>query len=529
VQTRFVVALGATLALLAAACGGDDSGPTATPAGSPSPATTGPAGSTCETDLGPGTAATHVFGAADTDYMADRFSLAAGDFNDDGFDDALIGAPLADGPDDTRLNSGEAYVIFGSDSLPPVVDTIEGTPLTIYGAAPSDNLGLTVVAGDINGDGVDDIVAGARFASVEGRDQAGKVYVIFGRADLPDVFDMAAEDYDVAVVGIDPADFLGISVSAADVTADGIDDLIAGAISGAGPAGNRARAGEVHVVPGAADIGGVIDLRVNEPFFSVYGAHADDALANFISAGDFDGDGRGDLLLGAPLAEGGDVSRTDAGEAYIVPVPEAGGTLDLAAGEGFTRITGALERDQLGHFVAGGDVDGDGTDDAVISARDADGPDDSRNNAGELHVLYGRSDLPAAIDLAEEPLDAVVYGRDAGDSLGFSLAAGDVNGDGMADIVAGAPAAEGCRNSRIEGGDAYVIHGGGLPAVVDLARDEPDAEFFGPRAGDQAGFSVATGDFNGDGIGDLLIGALLADGPELDRTDAGEAYIVLSE
>ena len=526
--TKLAVVLGAALALLALACGDDDGGASPTP-GDTSPATTGPAGAACEEDLGPQTAVTHVYGADDTDYMADRFSLATGDFNDDGFDDALIGAPLADGPDNSRLNTGEAYVIFGSESLPETVDIVDGAPLTIYGAAPSDNLGLTVVAGDINGDGVDDIVAGARFASVEGRDQAGKVYVIFGRPDLPDVIDTAAGDQDVTVVGVDPADFFGISVSAADVTADGIDDLLIGAISGSGPEGDRARAGEVHVVPGSEDIGGVIDLREDEPFFTVYGAFPDDALANFISAGDVNGDGRGDLILGAPLAERGDISRTDAGEAYIVPVPEEGGTLDLASGEGFTRITGALERDQLGHFVAGADVNGDGTDDAIISARDADGPGDGRNNAGELHVLYGRSGLPDAIDLAEESLDVVVYGRDAGDSLGFSLAAGDINDDGTADILAGAPAAEGCQNARIEGGEAYAIFGGDLPGVIDLAETEPDVELYGPRAGDEAGFSVATGDFNGDGAGDLLIGALLADGPQFDRSDAGEAYIVLSE
>jgi hypothetical protein len=514
------------LAALWGACGGDDGGGPA-PASS-GPATAGRAGATCPEDLGGETTATHVFGAFDTDYLGDRFSLAAGDFNDDGFDDALIGAPLADGPADSRLNAGEAYVIFGSATLPAMVDIAQGATPTLYGAELGDNLGLTVVSGDVNGDGVDDIIAGARFASAEGRDQAGKVYVVFGRRDLPDAIDTAEGEQDVAVVGVDPGDFFGISIGAGDVTADGIDDLIVGAISGSGPRGDRARAGEVHVVPGARDLGSVIDLRQDEPFFTVYGPTPEDALANFIAAGDIDDDGRGDLLLGAPLAERDEASRVDAGEAYIVPVPEAGGTLDLASGEGFTRITGGAERDQLGHFVAAADVNDDGVDDAIISARDADGPEDARNNAGELYVLYGRSDLPAAIDLASETLDVMIAGRDAGDSLGFSLATGDLNGDGTADILAGAPIAEGCQNARTESGEAYAIFGGDLPDVLDLAEEAPDLALYGETAGDEAGFSVASGDFNGDGKGDVLVGALLANGAADDRPDAGEAYIILS-
>ncbi|MCH7484685.1 MAG: FG-GAP repeat protein [Chloroflexi bacterium] len=524
-RNRLALAAPIVIAALWLACGGGDGVTT------PTPSITLPAGNgtVCAGDLGQGTAATHIFGAGDVDYLADRFSLAAGDFNDDGFDDALIGAPLADGPGDARLNAGEAYVIFGSETLPAIVDIADGAPLTVYGAAVGDNLGLTVAAGDVNGDGIDDIVLGSRFASVEERDNTGKTYVIFGSTDLPAVIDAAEGDPDVTIIGVDPGDFSGISVTAADVTGDGIDDLIIGATSGSGPEGDRARAGEVHVVVGSESLGGVIDLRRDEPFFTVYGAFAGDALANFISAGDINGDGRKEILLGAPMAEGNDPHRNDAGEAYIIPVPPEGGTLDLRSGEGFTRISGASERDLLGHFVASADVNGDGIDDAIISARDADGLDDGRNNAGEIHVLYGRSELPDLVDLATDSLDVMIVGPDVSDSFGFSVATGDLNGDGFADILGGAPIADGCENAYSDGGDAYAVFGGDdLPAVIDLAEREPDVSLLGPEAGDELGFSVAMGDFNGDGKDDIIVGALLAEGPDNDRPDAGEAYIVLS-
>ncbi len=490
---------GVLYAAITAACGNGDDGddgssPRTIPPGSGTPQVR------CVTDLAQGSADTHIYGRYTVDYLADRFSLASGDFNADGYDDALVGAPLADGQNSGRVNSGEVYVIFGSESPPKTVDVGQGAEFTIYGEASQDNFGLSVAAADVNGDGIDDIVSGARFASYQERAQVGKTYVIFGHRGLSGVIDLAKGEQDATIVGEDAGDFSGVLVAASNVTGDETADVMIGAIAATGPDGGRPRAGEVYVVPGSRDLRGTIDLSKQAPEFTVFGAHSEDSLPNRIATGDVNGDGRQELVLGAPFADGGEADRLDAGEAYIVPVPESGGSLDLLSGQGFTRIRGARSRDGLGHFTAAGDVNGDGISDAVIGARDADGPQDSRNNAGEVHVLFGRSDLPPSADLAVDELDLTIIGANEGDSLGFTVAAADLNGDGTDDILAGAPLGDSCANGRHEAGEAYVIFGrDDLGGLIDLATDEPDLSLFGEEAADELGFSLASGDFNGDG------------------------------
>ena len=520
-------------AVLALACGGGGSSSTPTPTPQPSPAAvqsptvTVPTAS-CTVDVGDDTADWTVFGAEAGDFLADRFSLASGDFDGDGLDDLLIGAPLADGASNSRNNGGEAYVIFAAHAgeITDLAETEAG--LTVYGEAGGDNLGFTVASGDVNGDGIDDVLVGARFASSGDKTGAGKAYIIYGGPGLGGIVDTAAGQEDATIVGRDSGDFLGIALGAGDVNGDGFDDLILGAAGGDGPAGDRQEAGEVHVVLGASDLPATSDLAVTDPAFSVYGATAKDSLPNHLSAADLDGDGSADLILGDPFADGAD-GQEDAGRAYIVPVPTGGAAVDLASGEGFTVIYGASSRDGLGFYTASGDVNGDGRQDALLGARDADGPGDARNNAGEVHILFGRPQLPSSLDLRNETLDAVIYGIDPGDSLGFTIAAADLNADGIDDILAGVPIGDSCENSRTDGGEVYGVAGSeSLGPEIDLAEGLADLSLFGSEEGDELGFSLTTGDFNGDGRADVAMGALLADGPEDDREDSGQAFVILT-
>ncbi|MEX2390953.1 MAG: FG-GAP repeat protein [Dehalococcoidia bacterium] len=513
------------LAAIAVACGSADGG--GTPSATVSIPGRSPALPDCSLDLASQQPLTVVYGGFEVDYLGDRFSLASGDFNDDGFDDALIGAPLADGPGDSRLNSGEAYILFGAETLPRSVDADVYDDFVVYGKAPQDNLGLSVAAGDVNGDGIDDVLVGARFASPAGRGNAGETYVIFGSAGLSASVDTAAGDADVTISGIDPGDFSGIVVDAAEVTGDDADDIIIGAIAGGGERNERPRAGEVYVVEGARDLPATIDLSEDEPFFTIFGASVDDALPGRLAAGDVDGDGRAEIVAGAPLGTpGGEVTLAAAGLAYVIAVPAGGGTLDLAADAPLLSVRGARLRDGLGHALAVADVNDDGTGDVIVSARDADGPAGDRNNAGEVYVFYGGDELQGAIDLAGEEPDVRITGTDTDDSLGFSLTTANLTGDGAADIVVGAALADSCGNSRAEAGEVYLIEGGDLGTMVDLLADRSQPFLFGAETHDELGFSLATGDFNGDGTPEVIAGALLADGPDDARENAGEAYIV---
>lgn len=398
----------------------------------------------------------------------------------------------------------------------------------MLGAGAGDNLGFTVASGDVNGDGIDDALVGARFAANGERLAAGAAYAVFGRPDLGGTLDVAEGGQDLTVVGANAGDFWSFALASGDTDGDGIDDLILGASAADGPDGLRDGAGTVAVVPGSPQLAGRIELAPAGPFFIVHGARAGDSLPNTVAAGDFDGDGKDELLLGAPFATTTAV-REKAGAAYIVDVPDGPSALDLAAQPPLASLTGGDLRDGLGFFVAAGDVNGDGIADAVIGARDADGAQNSRNNAGEVHVLFGATQLPPALDLASASTDITVTGADATDSLGFTVATGDLNGDGLRDVLTGAPVADGCQDSRTDSGEVYVIAGRlGFNESLDVSGGGFDRVLYGAEAGDELGFSLVAGDVNGDGRDDIITGALQADGPDNTREDAGQVFIVLS-
>lgn len=527
---RGVVAGLSVLALLVAlpACGGEAEPRPETPtttAGTPSPTRSAVDLATAAADLA-------VFGADAGDYLADRFSLAQGDFNGDGKADLLVGAPLADGPDNSRVNAGEAYVILGSADIEGTLDLASGRQdVTIFGASDGDNLGFVVASGDINGDRIDDILVGARFVSPDGgRSYAGEAYVILGSSSLGQSMDVALGQQDFTVVGAEASDYLGYGLASGDINGDGVEDIIVLAPGADGPNNDRQNAGEAYVVLGSLDLTGTIDVGQNQQDFTILGAEAEDFLANFAASGDINGDDRDDILLGTHKADGPDNQRPDGGEAYVIlGSQKPKGTLDLASGKGFLTVWGGDGSDWLGFFLAAADLNGDGVDDLIVSARNADGLDNSRNNCGEVYLIFGSPKLPESVDIALGQQDVTLIGSDLNDLFGHSLASGDINGDDIADVLVGAPAADSAHNYRPDGGEVLAFFGSpSWPTVVDSALGQQSVAIWGGEDGDELGFSLASGDVDGDGKADIIGGALLADGPGNARPDAGEAYVILS-
>lgn len=449
-----------------------------------------------------GSASVTVFGGTAGDSLTFGGAIGLGDLNRDGFADLLIGTPLADGPNDVRPSAGEAYVILGRPSFPETLDMgiagSAGADLTVYGAAASDfvTFGGAITVGDVNGDGFADAILGALGGDgpADARPSAGEAYVLLGRTNLPAKIDLASEDSkaDVTIYGASGSDQLtsGGALTTADVNADGISDVLIGAVGGDGPNDARDGAGEAYVVFGRAVFPATIDLSAKNATganTTLYGATAADNLTagGALKTSDVNGDGVADIILGASQADGPAEARGNAGEAYVVlGRNDLDGVIDLAnQGSGGADVTlyGATAGDNLtiGGALALGDLDGDGKTDVVLGARDADGPQESRSNAGEVYLVLGRASFSGTLDLGvqgDTGTNSTLYGASANDQLtsGGALAFGDVNGDGFADLIVGATAADGPSEARANAGEAYLLFGiGSAVAGPDIAVEQP--------------------------------------------------------
>jgi hypothetical protein len=473
----------------------------------------------------------------DGETSGDTFGIslaAAGDVNGDGYVDLLVGA---NGYDEVPAdNAGKAYAFLGGPKGPQAT-----AAWSVVGESAGDQLGRALSgAGDIDGDGYADVLIGAPW--FEAGDQRGFAYLYRGSAGGLEVA------YDLYAFGEADGDlFASALAGAGDVNGDGFADMLAGAP--AYPAGtNQGKAyafygyasrmriddswspsGDAegnqfgYAVAGAGDVNadGYSDVLVGEPD---YGTNDEGRVQLFLGsdagldhfpdwtvtgegvgnrfgyavagAGDVNGDGYADVIVGAR----GHPAGSSRGKVYVYYGSGSG----LPALPNWT-MQGEATLDGFGSAVAGaGDLNGDGYADILIGAPDYPGSDDR----GKVYAYYGApSGLPVAPDW-------VVSGEDEGDNLGVSLSgAGDVNGDGYADVILGASGFD--NGVLVDAGKAYVY--AGSPAGL-----EPDPTWTeeGMDAGKELAHSVAgAGDINGDGYGDVLVGV------PLDNNEMGRIYL----
>jgi len=412
---------------------------------------------------------------------------SAGDVNGDGFADIVVGASYDTG---RETNRGSAYVYHGSITG---IDVTTEQKLTAHERGNEDYFGTAVSgAGDLDGDGYDDLVVGMPFDDDHGTD-SGAVYVFYGSSTGID----SARRQEITASDGDDDDVFGDAVSGAgDLDGDGFDDLVVGSPRDDDKGTNS---GSIYLYYGTAT---GIDTLTEHKITASGGAAYDEFGRSVSGAGDVNADGFADLVVGAPYDDdNGGLS----GSVFVYYGSSTG--IKGSRSDKVVASDGVADA-AFGIAVSGTrDLDGDGYDDWVVGAS---GDPDNGRLSGAVYVYYGS---PAGLDSArEDKLTAPDGGSD--DHFGDAVSgAGDVDGDGYTDVIVGA---SGDDDDGSDSGSAYVYHGSptGMNTTTAIKITASDG-----ASGNAFAWTVSgAGDMDGDGLDDLVVGAPLVD-------DDGAIYV----
>lgn len=443
------------------------------------------------------------------------YALTHADLNDDDIDDIIIGAYYSSNGGTSSLD-GAAYIFYGPFSSGVSTTsadlTITGRSGTkdAFGSAASD-------LGDFDGDGVDDVAITAPQVdndALASGTTAGGIF-IFSGADVASESAIESEEAGIILLGEGKQQYLGGSVFGDyDLNGDGVMDLIAG---GSRAPDRLTQQGAVYLVYGGLSAATYTISDVAQARFE--GESSGDKIGTSGTAalvGDMNGDGDGDLVIGAYL------HNSESGAAYLMAGPLSGqsNVVDAATAKMVPDSTG----DYAGRGVTpAGDVDNDGYDDFWVSSPRE---DTVASSAGAIFLIYGNMSV-ANYDESTKgmTLDSAagfaVYGSTSNDQIGAIIdGTGDLDGDGNNDLLIGMPS-----YGAVSQGAAFFFYG--PPSGISTLTAEADAIFIGSNSSDNAGSDARfVGDVDGSGTDSILIDVPEDDNNPSGVSNAGAAYLV---
>jgi hypothetical protein len=434
----------------------------------------------------------------------------AGDMNGDGYEDLLIGAKFSD---EYASFAGESYIVFGKKNGWAMDNSLSNPDASFRGEYSMDMSGEVVAsAGDINGDGYDDILIAAPNNDENGTD-SGQVYIILGKAtgwkNNSNLSMMGASFWGEA-----ESDHLGRAIGGGgDVNGDGFDDFLIGA-----PDNDEGgfSGGQTYLILGRAS-GWTKDMELSGATASFIQANQSNSGSAVACSGDVNGDGFDDIVIGSSSY---DTDAPNHGAVYVFFGKESGWTMHTDVSNANASFIGESAHSNLGQSVAiAGDVDGDGYEDILMGASGFD------SHRGKVYLAYGReSGWPTNLNMTNA--EAAFTGQDIDNLAGMSVSsAGDVNGDGYDDILIGAYKNDA---GALFTGKTYIVLGDPVRYAGNISLANANASFRGEATNDYSGRSVSGGgDVNGDGYDDILIGAYgnIAGG----GNNAGQTYLVFPD